>query len=107
MIIDDDKGKPNVVNNHRLYEREILPQAGLRIPNIVKRNHVWMIPGITELDNKVVIVNAQGQVVFRANNYKNNLPVGNVSAGIYFYRIHVIEKEKKVKYYTGRLLITE
>jgi hypothetical protein len=104
MIIDDDKGKPNVRAENDT-QREQLP--GLNIPNVVSRNHIWAITGISEMSNEVTIMNVQGQVIFRANNYKNNIPVGNVSLGLYVYQIRVMEKDKAVKFYRGKLLVTE
>ena len=104
MIIDDDKGKPNVRPEPGTHREQL---RGLNIPNIVPRNHIWNIPEISELQNEVIIMNMQGQVVFRANNYKNNIPIGNYSTGLYVYQIRVVEKDKTVKFYTGKLLVTE
>ena len=105
MILDDDKGK----NNQRAEMENILTEAPpvFKIPNMVRRNNVWIIPGIERIENEVMVVNMMGQVIFKASNYKNSLSIGNVSTGIYFYRIKVAEKDNSVKYYTGRLLIAE
>ncbi|HET9433799.1 MAG TPA: MopE-related protein, partial [Chitinophagaceae bacterium] len=104
MIIDDDKGKLNVRTELDI-RREQLP--GLSIPNVVSRNHIWTITAISEMKNEVIIMNMQGQVIFRANNYKNNIPIGNVATGLYVYQIRVMEKDKTMKYYTGKLFVTE
>jgi hypothetical protein len=105
MIIDDDKGK----NNQRAEMENNLTEAQpvFKIPNMVRRNNVWTIPGIERMENEVMVVNTMGQLIFKVSNYKNRVSIGNVATGIYFYRIKVVEKDNSVNYYTGRLLITE
>jgi len=105
MIIDDDKGKANktIANNEQSPVREEI----FKIPSVARRNQVWMIPQISNYENEVLIVNVQGQVVSRFVNYHNQTALGNVSTGLYFYRIRIMESPGQNKYYTGRLLITE
>ena len=105
MILDDDKGN----KNQKAGMEDILTEAQpvFKIPNIVRRNNVWTIPGIERMENEVMVVNAMGQLIFKASNYKNSVSIGNVATGIYFYQIKVTEKDNSIKYYTGRLLITE
>ena len=105
MIIDNDKGKvtnTTANNDHSPVKEEIF-----KIPTVTKRNQVWVIPQIGNYENEVLIVNVQGQVVSRFVNYHNQSALGNVSAGIYFYRIRIMESPGQYKYYSGRLLITE
>ena len=104
MIIDDDKGKPTSAagNNEKVME-----QVPLKIPTVAKRNQIWMIPQIGNYENEVLILNMQGQVVGRFNNYKNQISVGNMASGLYVYRIRITETSGQYKYYSGRLLITE
>lgn len=104
MIIDDDKGKPTT----RTTTDEItVDQPSLKIPTVTKRNQVWMIPQIGNYENEVLVTNVQGQVITRFINYKNQIPVGNIAAGLYFYRIKVTDTSGQVKFYSGRLLVTE
>ena len=105
MILDDDKGK----DNQKAEMEDIITEAQpvFKIPNMVRSNNVWTIPGIERIENEVMVVNTMGQLIFKASNYKNSVSIGNVATGIYFYRIKVTEKDNLVKYYTGRLLITE
>jgi len=104
MIIDDDKGKPNSAapNNEVLMEQGIF-----KIPTVVRRNQVWMIPQIGNYENEVLISNMQGQIVGRFLNYKNQSGIGNLATGLYFYRIRISEGNGQYKYYSGRLLVTE
>jgi hypothetical protein len=105
MIIDDDKGRNN---QKTITENSIMESTGvIKIPTIVKRNQVWSIPGIERIENELIIVNTMGQVIFKVHNYRNNTPLNNAATGIYFYYIKVMDKDKREKYYTGRLLITE
>jgi hypothetical protein len=104
MIIDDDKGKPNSASPNKDVMTE---SATFKIPTVAKRNTVWMIPQIGNYENEVLIVNVQGQLVSRFVNYHNQTALGNVSTGLYFYRIRVMENPGQYKYYSGRLLITE
>jgi len=104
MIIDDDKGKPNSASPNK----EVMTEAAtFKIPTVARRNTVWMIPQIGNYENEVLIVNVQGQVVSRFVNYHNQSALGNVSTGLYFYRIRIMENPGQYKYYAGRLLITE
>ena len=105
MIIDNDKGKVinTIANNKQAPAREEI----FKIPTVTKRNQVWVIPQIGNYENEVLIVNVQGQVVNKFVNYKNQTPIGNVSTGLYFYRIRTMESPGQYKYYSGRLLITE
>jgi putative metal-binding protein/Calx-beta domain-containing protein len=93
MIIDDDHGK---INN-----------TWLTIPTVARRNQVWTIPEIGLYQNEVVLLDAQGQVVSSVMNYQNNRPIPNVAVGLYFYRIRVVDGQGQVRYYSGRLMITE
>jgi hypothetical protein len=104
MIIDDDKGKPNSASPNKDAMTEVSP---FKIPTVVKRGTVWMLPQISNYENEVMILNVQGQVVSRFINYKNQTAVGNVASGLYFYRIQIKETSSQFKFYTGRLLITE
>ena len=104
MIIDDDKGKPTSASPNKDAITEV---SSFKIPTVAKRNTVWMIPQIGNYENEVLIVNVQGQVVNKFINYKNQTPVANVAAGLYFYRIRITESPGHYKYYSGRLLITE
>jgi hypothetical protein len=104
MIIDDDKGKKNTVSAS---DQSPLEETSLKIPTSARRNQVWFIPRIGEHANEVLIVNVQGQVVSKFDNYQNQMPLANVSAGLYFYRIKTVDGKNQVKYYSGRLLITE
>jgi len=104
MIIDDDKGKPNSASPNGDAMTEVTP---FKIPTVIKRGTVWMIPQISNYENEVMILNVQGQIVNRFINYKNQTAVGNVASGLYFYRIQIKESSGQLKYYTGRLLITE
>jgi len=104
MIIDDDKGKPNSASPNKDAVTEVIP---FKIPTVAKRNTVWMIPQIGNYENEVLILNVQGQIVNRFINYQNQTSLANVSAGLYFYRIRIMENPGQYKYYSGRLLITE
>ncbi len=66
-----------------------------------------MIPQIGMYENEILIMNAQGQSVTRFVNYQNHKALSNVAAGLYFYRIRIVDGRGQVKYYSGRLLITE
>ena len=105
MIIDNDKGKvtTTAMNNEQVPIKEQL----FMIPTVTKRNQVWVIPQIGNHENEVLIMNVQGQLVNRFVNYHNQTALGNVSAGLYFYRIRIMESPGQYKYYSGRLLITE
>jgi Putative metal-binding motif/Calx-beta domain len=104
MIIDNDKGKPNSATP----TKEMLTEAAsFKIPTVVKRNTVWMIPQISYYENEVLVMNVQGQIVSRFINYKNQTSIGNVAAGLYFYKIRIRESDGQHKFYSGRLLITE
>jgi hypothetical protein len=107
MIIDNDKGKGKGNNTIANNDQTPIREEIFKIPTVTKRNHVWVIPQIGNYENEVLIVNVQGQVVSRFVNYHNQTAVGNVSTGLYFYRIRIMESPGKYKYYSGRLLITE
>jgi hypothetical protein len=74
---------------------------------VARRNQVWFIPLIGQYENEVIVMNAQGQVVRRMINYKNQVPLNNFSTGIYFYQIRVKEKNGQSRLYTGKLFISE
>ena len=105
MIIDDDKGKINsaIMRN----DQSAMEDGSLKIPSVAKRNQVWMIPQIGLYENEVSIMNVQGQLVSRFVNYRNHTALSNVASGLYFYRIRILDGGGQVKYYSGRLLITE
>ena len=104
MIIDDDKGKPNSSSPNNEVMTEAAP---FKIPTVVKRGTIWMIPQIGNYENEVLIMNIQGQVVTRIVNYNNHVPIGNIASGIYVYKIRLKDDSSQYKFYSGRLLVTE
>jgi len=107
MIIDNDKGKNNNNNAAARTDQASVKEEIFKIPTVTRRNQVWLIPQIGNYENEVLIVNVQGQMVNKFVNYKNQAPIANVSTGLYFYRIRIMESPGQYKYYSGRLLITE
>ena len=107
MIIDNDKGKGKGNNTIANNDQTPIKEEIFKIPTVTKRNQVWVIPQIGNYENEVLIVNVQGQLVNRFVNYHNQTALGNVSTGLYFYRIRIMESPGQYKYYSGRLLITE
>ncbi|HJS53104.1 MAG TPA: MopE-related protein, partial [Chitinophagaceae bacterium] len=107
MIIDNDKGKNDNNNNAARADQVPLKEEIFKIPTVTRRNQVWVISQIGNYENEVLIVNVQGRLVSRFVNYHNQTPLGNVSTGLYFYRIRIMENPGQYKYYSGRLLITE
>ena len=105
MIIDNDKGKQNGATTRA--EQTPIKEESWKIPNVARRNQPWIIPLIGNYENEVLIMNVQGQIVNRFINYRNQTSVGNISVGVYFYRIRIMENPGQYKYYSGRLLITE
>lgn len=106
MIIDDDKGKGG--NGHVTTTDRIPSEVtSLIIPNVAKRDQIWMIPQIGNYKNEIAIVNAQGQTVKRFVNYQNNISLGDLAVGLYFYKVIIVNGKNQVQYYSGRLLITE
>ena len=105
MIIDNDKGK----NNKSLSPvgDEAPGSLMLTIPTVTRRNSTWMIAQIGNYQNEVMITNTQGQVVRRFKNYRNDLSLGNIAEGLYFYRIQTYDIKDGLKIYNGRLLVTE
>ncbi|HEX7846168.1 MAG TPA: Calx-beta domain-containing protein, partial [Chitinophagaceae bacterium] len=104
MIIDDDKGKPN--NNSAKSQVSMQPETILYIPTMAKRNQVWTIPQIINYENEVLIMDAQGQLVNKFVNYKNQRTIGSLATGLYFYRV-MIKENGRYKLFNGRLLVTE
>jgi len=76
------------------------------VPNLLKRNQLWQIPGIDNFQNEIFIMDGNGQVIKRFVNYNNQSSLGNIAIGFYFYRIQTKENGEW-KTYTGRLLITD
>jgi gliding motility-associated-like protein len=64
------------------------------IPNVFSPNgdgvnDFWVIEGITNRNNTVRVYNRWGQVVFEANNYRNNWRGTDLPDGTYFYEVLV------------------
>ena len=64
------------------------------IPNVFSPNgdgvnDFWVIEGITNRNNTVRVFNRWGQVVFEANNYRNNWRGTDLPDGTYFYEVLV------------------
>lgn len=104
MIIDDDKGKVNTIAGIAKIPMEDLI---IRIPTVTRRNQAWIIPQIANYENEILIQNAQGEVVGRFINYRNQAALTNFAVGLYFYRIQIKQGNGQSKNYTGRLLVTE
>jgi hypothetical protein len=105
IIIDDDKGKRN--HSTTRIDNSVGADEMFKIPTVARANQTWKIPQIEMYENEILIINVQGQVVSRFANYRNNIPLGDLSTGIYFYRIRVKERNGETRYFTGRLLITD
>ena len=71
-------------------------------PNNDGTNDRFEIEGILSAKNTVKVFNRWGQVVFEANNYRNNWAATGLPEGTYFYEVVVEGHEKP---YTGDLTI--
>ena len=105
MIIDDDKGK--IINSIAHVDKTAVEEQTFKIPSVARRNHIWVIPGIDKYENEILLMNAQGQLVSRVINYRNQSPLSNTASGLYFYSIRLRDGNGQVSSYSGRLLITE
>lgn len=54
-------------------------------PNGDSENEFFLIDGLTGIDNKLVIYNRWGQIVYENNNYQNNWDGSGVADGTYYY----------------------
>jgi gliding motility-associated-like protein len=72
-------------------------------PNNDGENDEFVIQGILGTVNSVKVFNRWGQIVFEANNYKNNWDGRDVSDGTYFYE--VIVQDEPNSPFTGHLTI--
>ena len=71
-------------------------------PNNDGMNDLWHIEGIQYTKNTVKVYNRWGQVVFEANNYRNNWRAQDIPDGTYFYEI-IVERHEEP--YIGHLTI--
>ncbi|HRF82247.1 MAG TPA: gliding motility-associated C-terminal domain-containing protein, partial [Flavobacteriales bacterium] len=71
-------------------------------PNNDGQNDRFVIEGILSTTNTVKVFNRWGQVVFEANNYRNNWAASGVPEGTYYYEVIVDRHDKP---YTGHLTI--
>lgn len=71
-------------------------------PNGDGQNDRFEIEGILSTTNTVKVFNRWGQVVFEANNYRNNWGAADIPAGTYFYEVIVDRRDEP---YTGHLTI--
>jgi hypothetical protein len=109
IINDDGLAIAQNENNSsiKLSEESLSNNAGdLVVPNLLRRTEIWRIPQLPA-SNTIVVFDLKGQIVFRANNYRNDAAFNTLAAGIYFYEIIVTDKINKLKLYRGKLMITE
>lgn len=71
-------------------------------PNNDGQNDRFVIEGILSTTNTVKVFNRWGQVVFEANNYRNNWAASGVPEGTYYYEVIVDRHDTP---YTGHLTI--
>ena len=71
-------------------------------PNSDGENDRFVIDGILGTSNTVRIYNRWGQIVFEANNYRNQWDGDEVSDGTYYYEVQV---DGESKAFTGHLTI--
>jgi hypothetical protein len=85
--------------------REAFPDAE-KIPNIISPNNdgtndTWVIPQkyVNGTNTEVVIINSQGKVEFRTNNYQNNWPENEIVFAdvnpVFFYIINTSDGKSK------------
>ena len=80
-------------------------QSEVVIPNVITpngdgENDRFVILGLKDRDNEVQIWDRWGKEVYKASNYQNNFSAGDLSDGVYFYWIRVVENE-----FTGHLQV--
>ena len=85
----------------------IIVECDIIVPNVFTpnndgQNDRFVIEGITSTTNTVKVFNRWGQVVFEANNYRNNWAAIDVPDGTYFYEVVVDRHDKP---YTGHVTI--
>jgi hypothetical protein len=109
-IINDDGlaiAQNESTGSIKLSEESLSNNAGdLAVPNLLRRTEIWRIPQLPA-SNTIVVFDLKGQIVFKANNYRNDAAFNTLATGIYFYEIIVTDKINKLKLYRGKLMITE
>ena len=84
MIIDDDKGK-----------------AG----TIITRTQPWIVPLVAKKLDEIMIFSQQGVPVYKAVNINNNISLGRLSAGSYYYVVKAKDENGTIREYQGVLVI--
>ncbi|MBS1659003.1 MAG: gliding motility-associated C-terminal domain-containing protein, partial [Bacteroidetes bacterium] len=74
----------------------------LIIPNLLSAygNSTWQIGNLPP-KTEVMLYNALGQLVFRSENYANELTAAQLAAGMYFYEISPPQREEQ----KGKLVV--
>jgi len=97
--LDNCKSEGN--RNIFIKKKIVIPPVPLFIPSLVTmdgngKNDVFFIPPIGKEIN-LTIFNRWGKEIFKAENYKNDWPMSDLDAGVYYYTIK-IESEIKNGY---------
>ena len=81
------------------HQHPVLP---LIIPNLLSAygNSTWQIGNLPP-KTEVMLYNALGQLVFRSENYANELTAAQLAAGMYFYEISPPQREEQ----KGKLVV--
>lgn len=97
----DDCGRTASANSIITVDCDIIV-PNVFTPNGDGQNDRFMIEGILSTTNTVKVFNRWGQVVFEANNYRNNWAASGIPEGTYFYEVVVDRHDKP---YTGHVTI--
>jgi len=100
-ILNDDGNKFAAMND-QLKQSEIQ----VIVPTLLHRNQQWVIQNLPAT-NTVTITSAEGQVVFKTSNYKNESSLSNLSQGVYFYSIYIKGSNAETKIIKGKMVIVE
>ena len=84
MIIDDDKGKPGT---------------------IITRTQPWIVPLFAKKLDEIMVFSQQGLPVYNAININNNISLGRLSAGTYYYEVKAKDENGAIRKYQGVLVI--
>ena len=89
-----------VVDVSQIYSEH---ENDLIIPNFLAKSSTWIIEGIWDYpENRILIYNLSGQLIYSANPYTNEFNVAHIPTGTYIYLINLGKDKQRIR---GKIIV--
>jgi len=105
LVVTDNNGcKDSIIQTHEIIANVLVPN--IFTPNKDGQNDLLVFSNLEYYENNLKVFNRWGNLIFEADNYKNDWDGGDASDGTYYFILEVINTNSEVEIHKGSFTIS-